>query len=106
MTVDEWTRAHCSPKTYRAEQGTWAIQYMMDLNCVEPAHNPKKCSNSGQPISITMADDQEETLKDTAVDQVDYPVTEASLVMKLINHFTGKAAEVSNQATMTFVCNI
>ena len=40
-----------------------------------------------------MADDQEETLKDTAVDQVAYPVTEASLVMKLIDQFTGKAAE-------------
>ena len=84
---------HCFPKTYRTEQGTWAIQYMMDPNCVEPAHNPKKCSNSGQPIGITMVDDQEESLKDTAVDQVTYPVAEASLVMKLIDQFTSKATE-------------
>ena len=35
----------------------------MNPNCVEPAHNSKKCSNSGQPIGIMMADDQEETLR-------------------------------------------
>ena len=40
-----------------------------------------------------MADDQEETLKDTAADRVAYPVAKASLVMKLINHFSSKAAE-------------
>ena len=70
---------------------------------MKPAYNPKNAAgNSGKPSSITMAGDQEKTLKDTAIDQVTYPVTEASLVMKLMTIFPVKLP--SNQPSNHNCC--